>query len=71
MPGGVHTSGLQGAAGAGVGGIHTELMERFAAAGYIYTATETNLPGLGRQSVVALRALSQAGCAVRPPELQS
>ncbi len=45
MPGGVHTSGLQGAAGAGVGGIHTELMERFAAAGYIYTATETTHPG--------------------------
>ncbi len=44
MPGGVHTSGLQGAAGPGVGGIHTELMERFAADGYIYTATETSLP---------------------------
>jgi len=44
MPGGVHTCGLQGAAGPGVGGIHTELMERFAAEGYIYTATETNLP---------------------------
>ncbi len=45
MPGGVHTSGLQGAAGAGVGGIHTELMERFAASGYIYTATEATHPG--------------------------
>jgi len=44
MPGGVHTSGLQGAANPGVGGIHTELMERFAAAGCIYTADETNLP---------------------------
>jgi hypothetical protein len=44
MPGGVHTSGLQGAAGPGVGGIHTELMERFAAAGHIYTATEADLP---------------------------
>jgi FAD dependent oxidoreductase len=44
MPGGVHTSGLQGAAGPGVGGIHTELMERLAAAGYIYTATEGTLP---------------------------
>lgn len=44
MPGGVHTSGLQGSAGPGVGGIHTELMERFAASGYIYTATETSLP---------------------------
>ncbi len=40
MPGGVHTSGLQGAAGPGVGGIHTELMERFAAEGHIYTATQ-------------------------------
>lgn len=45
MPGGVHTSGLQGAAGPGVGGIHSELMQRFAAAGYIYTATESALPG--------------------------
>ncbi len=44
MPGGVHTSGLQGSAGPGVGGIHTELMERFAASGYIYTATEASLP---------------------------
>ena len=44
MPGGVHTSGLQGSAGPGVGGIHTELMERFAAEGYIYTATQATLP---------------------------
>ncbi|MBN9477170.1 MAG: hypothetical protein ABS43_00945 [Bordetella sp. SCN 67-23] len=44
MPGGVHTSGLQGAANTGVGGIHTELMERFASAGAIYTATEQDLP---------------------------
>lgn len=44
MPGGVHTSGLQGAANAGVGGIHTELMDRFAAEGAIYVADETNLP---------------------------
>ncbi|MPY68699.1 MAG: FAD-dependent oxidoreductase [Alphaproteobacteria bacterium] len=44
MPGGVHTSGLQGAAGPGVGGIHTELMERFAKAGYIYTVTQDTLP---------------------------
>ncbi|MBL0420578.1 FAD-dependent oxidoreductase [Ramlibacter sp. AW1] len=44
MPGGVHTSGLQGAAGAGVGGIHTELMDRFAREGAIYTATERDLP---------------------------
>ncbi len=44
MPGGVHTSGLQGAANPGVGGIHTELMERFARHGCIYTADETTLP---------------------------
>jgi len=44
MPGGVHTSGLQGSANIGVGGIHTELMERFAAAGYIYTVTHETLP---------------------------
>ncbi|MBI2320465.1 MAG: FAD-dependent oxidoreductase, partial [Betaproteobacteria bacterium] len=44
MPGGVHTSGLQGAASRGVGGIHTELMQRFAAEGCIYTATEATLP---------------------------
>ncbi len=44
MPGGVHTSGLQGAAGPGVGGIHTELMDRFARGGYIYTATDSMLP---------------------------
>ena len=45
MPGGVHTSGLQGSAGAGVGGIHSELMERFAKAGIVYTATEETHPG--------------------------
>lgn len=44
MPGGVHTSGLQGAANAGVGGIHTELMDRFDEAGCIYTATDKELP---------------------------
>ncbi|MEJ7929772.1 FAD-dependent oxidoreductase [Ramlibacter sp. AN1015] len=44
MPGGVHTSGLQGAANPGVGGIHTELMDRFAREGCIYEANETNLP---------------------------
>ncbi|MDP6646465.1 MAG: FAD-dependent oxidoreductase [Rhodospirillales bacterium] len=45
MPGGVHTSGLQGAAGEGAGGIHTELMQRFAAGGYVYTATQETHPG--------------------------
>ena len=44
MPGGVHTCGLQGAASPGVGGIHTELMQRFAEAGCIYTVTEKELP---------------------------
>lgn len=44
MPGGVHTSGLQGSADRGIGGIHTELMERFAAEGYIYTADEKSHP---------------------------
>lgn len=45
MPGGVHTSGLQGAADMGVGGIHTELMQRLAAEGHIYTATQSTHPG--------------------------
>ncbi len=45
MPGGVHTSGLQGSADVGVGGIHTELMQRFADEGYIYTATDSTHPG--------------------------
>lgn len=45
MPGGVHTSGLQGAANKGVGGIHSELMERFDREGAIYTVTEKELPG--------------------------
>lgn len=45
MPGGVHTSGLQGAAGPGAGGIHSELMERFAREGHIYIATEKSHPG--------------------------
>lgn len=44
MPGGVHTIGLQGAASRGFGGIHTELMQRFADAGCIYTVTEAELP---------------------------
>ncbi len=44
MPGGVHTSGLQGAANKGVGGIHTELMARFEEAGAIYVADATTLP---------------------------
>jgi hypothetical protein len=45
VPGGVHTTGLQGAYNPGVGGIHTELMERLAKEGYVYTATEKTYPG--------------------------
>lgn len=45
MPGGVHTSGLQGSADIGVGSTHSELMQRFADEGYIYTATEKTHPG--------------------------
>jgi hypothetical protein len=45
MPGGVHTAGLQSAAGAGVGGIHSELMQRFADGGYVFTATQQTHPG--------------------------
>jgi len=45
MPGGVHTSGLQGHAAPGVGGIHSELMRRFDAEGCVYTATEETHPG--------------------------
>ena len=44
MPGGVHTSGLQGAYNAGVGGIHTELMQRLDKEGHVYTATEKTFP---------------------------
>jgi hypothetical protein len=45
MPGGVHTCGLQGAYSAGVGGIHTELMQNLVSAGQVYTATDAALPG--------------------------
>ena len=45
VPGGVHTTGLQGAYNPGVGGIHTELMERLGKEGYVYTATEKTYPG--------------------------
>ena len=44
VPGGVHTKGLQGAYNDGVGGIHTELMERLTKQGYVYTATEKTYP---------------------------
>jgi len=44
IPGGVHTSGLQGSAWKRVGGIHAELMQKFADTGCIYVATEKTLP---------------------------
>jgi hypothetical protein len=61
MPGGVHTSGLQGSAGPGVGGIHTELMERFAKAGIIYTATEATHPGWAGNPLSHYERLMQPG----------
>lgn len=44
MPGGVHTSGLQGHAAEGIGGIHSELMDRFAEGGYVYRADPETHP---------------------------
>ena len=55
MPGGVHTSGLQGAADGGIGGIHTELMQRFARRRLHLYRDRQHASGLGRQSAVALR----------------
>ena len=46
VPGGVHTVGLQGAYNPGVGGIHTELMERLVTGGHVYTATEKTYPDI-------------------------
>ena len=46
VPGGVHTTGLQGAYNPGVGGIHTELMERLGKEGYVYTARKRPIPAL-------------------------
>jgi hypothetical protein len=65
MPGGVHTSGLQGSAGAGVGGIHTELMERFAKAGIIYTATEDTHPGWAGNPLSHYERLLKPGAAFK------
>jgi hypothetical protein len=61
MPGGVHTSGLQGAANPGVGGIHSELMERLAGAGCIYTATEETHPGWAGNPLSHYERLMQPG----------
>ncbi|HYW76944.1 MAG TPA: FAD-dependent oxidoreductase [Gammaproteobacteria bacterium] len=43
-PGGVHTSGLQGSADTGIGGIHTELMQRLSGEGLIYVANAETHP---------------------------
>ena len=61
MPGGVHTSGLQGSADEGIGGIHTELMERFAVEGYIYTATESTHPGWAGNPLSHYERMKPAG----------
>ncbi len=61
MPGGVHTSGLQGAASEGVGGIHSELMDKFAAAGLIYTASEKSHPGWAGNPLSHYEARLQPG----------
>ena len=61
MPGGVHTSGLQGSAGAGVGGIHSELMERFAAGGYVHTADQDSHPDWAGNPVSHYEQLKKAG----------
>ena len=44
IPGGVHTSGLQGAYNAGVGGVHTELMQRLTKEGHVYGITDKTHP---------------------------
>ena len=61
MPGGVHTSGFQGSANEGVGGIHTELMERFAREGYIYRADETTHPDWAGNPLSHYERMKKAG----------
>lgn len=61
MPGGVHTSGLQGHASAPVGGIHSELMARFEAEGHIYTATEETHPGWAGNPISHYERLKEPG----------
>lgn len=65
MPGGVHTSGLQGAADGGIGGIHSELMQRFAKAGYIFTATESTHPGWAGNPIAHYEHRKQPGSEFR------
>ncbi len=51
MPGGFHTMGLQGAAGAGAGGIHSELMRRMEEEGLLYTTSNETHPYLNGNPV--------------------
>lgn len=61
MPGGVHTSGLQGSAGPGVGGIHSELMDLFAAEGLVHVANAESHPDWAGNPVSHYEQLKQAG----------
>lgn len=58
--GGVHTTGFQGSAGTGVGGVHTELMNTLTAKGWIYAATQQTYPTLSGNP---LSHYTQAGAA--------
>lgn len=63
MPGGVHTSGLQGSADGEVGGIHAELIDRLDAEGYIYTATEESHPDWAGNPLTHYERFKQPGSA--------
>ena len=63
MPGGVHTSGLQGSADGEVGGIHAELIDRLHAEGYIYTATEESHPDWAGNPLTHYERFKQPGSA--------
>jgi len=65
MPGGVHTSGLQGHASPPVGGIHSELMRRFADEGHVYTATEETHPGWAGNPLSHYERFMEPGTAFR------
>lgn len=54
VPGGVHTTGLQGAYNEGVGGVHTELMERFDQGRLRVHGYGKGVPGVGGQSAFTL-----------------
>jgi len=63
MPGGVHTSGLQGSADGEVGGIHAELIDRLEVEGYIYTATEESHPDWAGNPLTHYERFKQPGSA--------